>query len=450
MLQTQKARIDNLSTNTGTTVNDLELQDVRVGADGTTYSNAGEAVRETYGKLSNKITANTTLINDYKKNVDNVMLAKTVSGTAINVSDSADWDVLGIEVEGKTIVTKPNTGLPISPTNVAQLTSVGSPTVVSCGKNLLENKAVSKVDQGLTWTVNSDKSISVKGTALARTYIHLLKSTEQVAFFPSGVTYKVSGIPSNVNLMCYTSDGGYYVMNSSTTWIGKGIKEIYLEVQKDIVLDTTVKPMIEVGTVATEYEPYKASTKVTIPYGLRSTPNGLKNNYKDGFVTMRVGVAIFDGSSDEVIVRSSTQTEGKLRFAIQNDLLIPSVTNTSIANILCNRFIASSAEQNYLNKECVAIDSYGKLLIYYEPISAYTVEEFRAWLQANPLIVYYEHKVYGTYPIPNVLDTYKNVTNINTNATVQPNLTVKYAQDINKVVSDLQKAIIAMGGTINV
>lgn len=54
-LNIERERINNIVKNTGTSVNDLELQDIRVSYDGKTYSSAGESVRSQVEKAMSSI-----------------------------------------------------------------------------------------------------------------------------------------------------------------------------------------------------------------------------------------------------------------------------------------------------------------------------------------------------------------------------------------------------------
>ena len=60
-LNTTNARIDNLIKNEGTSINDIELQDIRVSVDGKIYSSAGDSIRSQIREVDSKIMINKSI-----------------------------------------------------------------------------------------------------------------------------------------------------------------------------------------------------------------------------------------------------------------------------------------------------------------------------------------------------------------------------------------------------
>ena len=86
-LEIERNRINNLASNTGTTVNDLELQDIRVGANGVTYENAGEAVRNQFKDVTTDLTY--ILGTGNEMNLDNKAYGNFTEGTTNTTNNAA-------------------------------------------------------------------------------------------------------------------------------------------------------------------------------------------------------------------------------------------------------------------------------------------------------------------------------------------------------------------------
>lgn len=128
--------------------------------------------------------------------------------------------------------------------NINNSTSV----IKAYGKNLIpypyyynNNRTINGVD----FTINEDRSVTVKGTATENAYFYLQVGYDYGASMNSALT----GANSATN-------GAYTVSKRMMYWN----KELAIVVYKGDTADETLYPQLEVGTTATAYEPYKEAT----------------------------------------------------------------------------------------------------------------------------------------------------------------------------------------------
>jgi hypothetical protein len=160
--------------------------------------------------------------------------------------------------------------------------SVENPTVRICGKNLLNNVRYTTVQDGVTFTVNNDKSVALKGTAEQDIYFYL---TDDTLLEPG--TYRLSGSPEGSSTSTYYM---YVYPDYHSDQHGEGftfeVKEttVYsarIYVKKDTVCNNIVfKPQIEKGSKTTAYEPYIGGS-IDISHTLSGIPVTSGGNYTD-------------------------------------------------------------------------------------------------------------------------------------------------------------------------
>ena len=132
------------------------------------------------------------------------------------------------------------------------------------GRNILQNKQKTQTINGVTFTVNKDKSVSIKGTATADAPFYFYTSSNYLMLKKG--TYTLSGVN-------WGSSTSYKMLIYKTDWtfigqdIGNGVTFtleedanvfIYIGVKNGITVNTTVYPQLEGGTVATPYVPYNS------------------------------------------------------------------------------------------------------------------------------------------------------------------------------------------------
>ena len=139
--------------------------------------------------------------------------------------------------------------------------------VTGCGKNLIPYPYTdtTKTISGVTFTVNSDGSVTVSGTATAQAYFKLQQpfSLKKGQYFFSGCP--TGGAGRTYSLYLSTSDYKFYKADT-----GNGISinseddktvSIVINISKDTIVNNLVfKPQLELGSTATSYEPYQGQT----------------------------------------------------------------------------------------------------------------------------------------------------------------------------------------------
>ena len=158
-------------------------------------------------------------------------------------------------------------------TDVKSQNSLLKSTVGWTGKNKLENKAVSETVNGITFTVNPDKSVKVNGTATANTFFAV---NTQIETLVSGTQYVISGEANgsaDSQYIMYLQKVGsspYWLkrMNGQTiTYENDGLPlSCYIAIYSGQTVSNLVfKPMLctpEEYSIDPSYEPYHESVEV--------------------------------------------------------------------------------------------------------------------------------------------------------------------------------------------
>ena len=133
------------------------------------------------------------------------------------------------------------------------------------GKNLLEIKNITRTINGVTFTINADKSITMNGTATDRIIFPLNSNTDYILKNLSlkenttyTLSYNISSSVQNVFPQIYynKNEQGTYSTSTFTT-VEATNSAIYIIVYSGTVINNvTMQVQLEEGGAATTYEPY--------------------------------------------------------------------------------------------------------------------------------------------------------------------------------------------------
>lgn len=304
-------------------------------------------------------------------------------------------------------------------TTEAPVALTGVDSVQVCGKNMLPNKAKTNTVAGITYTVNPDKSVTAKGTATSWSNIvidadfslpagtYTLNSNIQTA----GVSLVIGKDTSGKKNIAVSSTA------SKTFTLSDSIKHCvaYIAVAPDSVVDTTIRPMLNLGKTAMPYEPYKGNvTQLPIPRPLRKVGDvrdicctRVKSVYDKRIVIDQNSIINMSGEAS--IVGTSRRFNVPAEdIPITNDAVIEPVR----CNILPARPSGGVSGTYALDAPGISLQnnqSVSQPNINIRVPGCKTLEEIKAWLTDNPLTVYYQSTSYnGANGLDICLTEYQN------------------------------------------
>lgn len=294
-----------------------------------------------------------------------------------------------------------------SGTTTAPISMSGVDSVQVSGNNLFLNNAVTETKSGITFTVNTNKSITVNGTN--STSASVVKYTGYNSTLPAG-SYTLSGTSSltgaEIEVKIKRANGtiewvsGSGSLHTKTFNIATGdiINSFYILVRAGQTADNvTVYPMLNVGSTALPYEPYNGSiTQLPIPRELH-----------------RIGDA-----TDKCVTRTNSEYNRRLVF-VGDDTegwSLRSGTAHTFAITAGTGTIKKGASNRYKN---ILIDDFDEtngiylsgntLMVAVSDLSCNSVTEFKNKLKSEPLIVYVQAAGYnGTNGLDVCLTEYQN------------------------------------------
>lgn len=254
-------------------------------------------------------------------NIQNLQNAVQLSKSSIN-SFSDGIDSYFKKVKSNIQPVQAGSGTP-SPTNVRTISGFTECTVTDNGKNLLNNVATSQTITGVTFTVNSDKSVNVNTPSpVTEAFTQL---TLGVITLKANTSYTLSGCPSGGGGTSYRL---YIIGNSTFPQVlddGSGAtftpsEDVTTEVRIIVYRGATVSnkvfyPMIRLSSdTVTDYTPYVTPTTATISFGSAGTVYG-------GEVDLTNGTLIVDRGYLQPTTVVDVATSGdKVYWIVANNL----------------------------------------------------------------------------------------------------------------------------------
>lgn len=378
-----------------------------------------------------------------------------VSGENVSFISNVEDEINTIIVDGKSTQATSTDPVSPSPDYPSEIESVGTYfsfdeetgkygiEVKNTGKNLLENTGVSNTSNGITFTVNDDKTILVNGNNDGTANSSFIINN----YFLKAGTYILNGCPSGGSSTTYRlaiqKTSGWSILGLDT---GSGSKQFTIDeatnvqvaifIQKGQTISNLLfKPMIRLSSIIDDtYEPYKSvSSLFVLDQPLRSLPNGVKDELviENGRakIIKRVGKVVLDGSENWAEYPSQT-SDG---YRVYETTKPAGPTNQFWVNngAFLNYFRATN---NFGEKNTATGTIFG-IYVNIDNTIVNTIDEFKTWLSTHNTQVDYELAEPYTEELGEVetLSTFKGVNNVSLDTNMQTNMTITYPTEYEEL-----------------
>lgn len=382
-----------------------------------------------------QIAKNATDIAELRQKKANAIV-ESVSGTLLNVKDSSGAFFEDFFMSGKTV--QDGTPTPDAPVEIVNAGQDGTIEIKITGKNLIpfpypDIKEVRKIVhlKGVDYTVLQDGGVHLKGTPQDMFGLNICT-----------IPFKEYGTVKASNLIYYdpNNDKTFFLLND---YLGKAI-------------DVVVYPQVEVGTVATPYEPYRQPQTITLQLAHPLT--------KWDKLKKREGVWGIARQGETKVLKATPEEKWAAWEDKQNAFFI--MNDKVIKEGLCSHFEAKGSFE--IGKETgIYLSETIHLIVTNMNIDS--LESWKTWLQANPITVTYKTAEETWKPLPEEMQSVLNALHTNYPTTVVSNsedteMELTYIADtknyylsreqvLQKQILDIQNAMISQkisGGGIKV
>ena len=403
--------------------------------------NNGEIIKKDYMSKEN--------LNDPNINIG----VRTFVGFNAGESGSITFRISLLEntsVTSENFVYEPYTGGQASPCPdyPQEITTLTFDEIIRCGKNLFGGVEFTKSTVGIDFTTYKDGSISAIGTATNQALsLYSADVSDYLRALVPG-TYTLSGGQDNIQVQVVQDDGNALAITPKSspytiTFDLNETKKIFVRalIDNGVTVNTTVYPMLEKGSTATEYEPYQATEYAIDLQGneMVELPNGIKDELvidKQGNVSLikNIGKVVLDGSENWYHYNSGAGENNTYSVAIGN-------VGTSLEDItvISDKFVANSADNLYSNDIQGIANSLTQLIIRIDKNIASTISDFTQWLQTHNTIVYYqlaEAQTIQLGKLTDIITTLNGTNNISINGNIPTTISTTYALDIKKYIDN--------------